>query len=780
VPSLHLAELIMAVALLRPQNASEHVWSIKHVPSQRLRLSVVRSLIRTSRLLGIRDDHNLYFEISAGAPAAIGQQSGTSNDVSAARGTILRGPKNGDPRRSESLLGHTSRSSMGSSPSWALDSMSDAAASSSRETSSHSSIDVPPPPSPVSEEFVLRSPGRAGNLHVRPMSADVTGSSPRRVRTSPWHQQASLSSPRTPGRRGQSFAQCVGPGDSPESTRRAPLSLQQLARLSGIWSSAARPGSVAPSLPRAHGVEGGRGAENHSANGSRGGAHVLAAESQSLSGMTGFASPREQPSASAAPQESTLPRRHPPALLDLSAANVKRRRNRTAERGTVDRTTLPPSIHISAAREHATRNVMDNLMNSDSSADYEGPWVGRDGREYGAWLPALGDDDVMMRNDQTGDNGYVRAPDMPSIDDAHLAGISPQVWSAWENTMSPAWGYVMAPPWPDLGGRSELAQSGYNGHGPQTERGNARVCDPYLVRFDPEEVAGNACRCGSEGRRDHSLNRRESHVGPLPSAEVPRRSSGREPIAFRRHRNVSPGSYNLLGPQPWDRRSHIPPEPSSGRRPQDDTSSNLLQRPYAAYQPTSHDGFLRTGRIWDAERHPPGLSEANRYSSVAGQVSHGYDFQSGPFSARRPSRASSAGTYSRRSAFGTGRWQSGTMGNIGFAHTSSHVLSATYMQRRSERSSQVSAVPRASATENPWNSDRESPESNQVLRDDTAEPANGNVPNCVVCLTAEVDTAMKPCFHAKFCESCATRISNTTKQCPLCRCTVTDLQRIFF
>lgn len=53
------------------------------------------------------------------------------------------------------------------------------------------------------------------------------------------------------------------------------------------------------------------------------------------------------------------------------------------------------------------------------------------------------------------------------------------------------------------------------------------------------------------------------------------------------------------------------------------------------------------------------------------------------------------------------------------------------------------------------------------------------IPVCAVCLDKPVNTALTPCFHAGFCNSCAVTISYNRFPCPICRSRVTGLQRIY-
>mmetsp|Transcript_27652 Transcript_27652/g.69483 ORF Transcript_27652/g.69483 Transcript_27652/m.69483 type:complete len:206 (-) Transcript_27652:365-982(-) len=58
-------------------------------------------------------------------------------------------------------------------------------------------------------------------------------------------------------------------------------------------------------------------------------------------------------------------------------------------------------------------------------------------------------------------------------------------------------------------------------------------------------------------------------------------------------------------------------------------------------------------------------------------------------------------------------------------------------------------------------------------------------PLCNVCMGADVDTALTPCFHAAFCESCAVFLQANPQDspvplCPLCRVEIAGIQRIYF
>ena len=51
---------------------------------------------------------------------------------------------------------------------------------------------------------------------------------------------------------------------------------------------------------------------------------------------------------------------------------------------------------------------------------------------------------------------------------------------------------------------------------------------------------------------------------------------------------------------------------------------------------------------------------------------------------------------------------------------------------------------------------------------------------CSVCITDHVDAALRPCFHACFCENCAKAVAGQqAPRCPICRGQVTGVQRIY-
>jgi hypothetical protein len=50
---------------------------------------------------------------------------------------------------------------------------------------------------------------------------------------------------------------------------------------------------------------------------------------------------------------------------------------------------------------------------------------------------------------------------------------------------------------------------------------------------------------------------------------------------------------------------------------------------------------------------------------------------------------------------------------------------------------------------------------------------------CVVCLNAAVQCAFVPCFHAQTCVKCADEVRTSEGRCPVCRCDITGIQRIF-
>jgi hypothetical protein len=51
---------------------------------------------------------------------------------------------------------------------------------------------------------------------------------------------------------------------------------------------------------------------------------------------------------------------------------------------------------------------------------------------------------------------------------------------------------------------------------------------------------------------------------------------------------------------------------------------------------------------------------------------------------------------------------------------------------------------------------------------------------CVVCLTERKSHAMVPCGHACACEACASSIMASTRECPVCRASVSQALKIFF
>ena len=61
----------------------------------------------------------------------------------------------------------------------------------------------------------------------------------------------------------------------------------------------------------------------------------------------------------------------------------------------------------------------------------------------------------------------------------------------------------------------------------------------------------------------------------------------------------------------------------------------------------------------------------------------------------------------------------------------------------------------------------------------TTVSADAAVDFCEVCLVAPRDTriAMVPCGHQRFCESCANKVHNQGRGCPLCRTPINMLLR---
>lgn len=53
------------------------------------------------------------------------------------------------------------------------------------------------------------------------------------------------------------------------------------------------------------------------------------------------------------------------------------------------------------------------------------------------------------------------------------------------------------------------------------------------------------------------------------------------------------------------------------------------------------------------------------------------------------------------------------------------------------------------------------------------------LPTCSICLSAHVDTAVTPCFHAAFCSRCARTLLDHGAPCPICRGGVRGSQKIY-
>ena len=63
----------------------------------------------------------------------------------------------------------------------------------------------------------------------------------------------------------------------------------------------------------------------------------------------------------------------------------------------------------------------------------------------------------------------------------------------------------------------------------------------------------------------------------------------------------------------------------------------------------------------------------------------------------------------------------------------------------------------------------------------TAASASTSDDCCEVCLVApRAGFALVPCEHARFCESCAMRVSYMDAGCPACYADITMVMRIFF
>jgi serine/threonine protein kinase len=80
------------------------------------------------------------------------------------------------------------------------------------------------------------------------------------------------------------------------------------------------------------------------------------------------------------------------------------------------------------------------------------------------------------------------------------------------------------------------------------------------------------------------------------------------------------------------------------------------------------------------------------------------------------------------------------------------------------------------------------PELEQVRRDAEVLAAEASAQSaaleemyeCVVCLTERKSHAMVPCGHACACEACASSIMASTRECPVCRASVSQALKIFF
>lgn len=66
--------------------------------------------------------------------------------------------------------------------------------------------------------------------------------------------------------------------------------------------------------------------------------------------------------------------------------------------------------------------------------------------------------------------------------------------------------------------------------------------------------------------------------------------------------------------------------------------------------------------------------------------------------------------------------------------------------------------------------------------DDDPGDVMGWKPVCTICMTQDADTALKPCFHACFCGSCADALlagGAGVALCPICRVYVLETQHVF-
>ena len=71
----------------------------------------------------------------------------------------------------------------------------------------------------------------------------------------------------------------------------------------------------------------------------------------------------------------------------------------------------------------------------------------------------------------------------------------------------------------------------------------------------------------------------------------------------------------------------------------------------------------------------------------------------------------------------------------------------------------------------------------QQMLQDAASASADTVLKCCICMEHTVDTALKPCFHAQFCNECAdhllTQRSPSRPICPICRGDITGKQKIY-
>jgi len=67
----------------------------------------------------------------------------------------------------------------------------------------------------------------------------------------------------------------------------------------------------------------------------------------------------------------------------------------------------------------------------------------------------------------------------------------------------------------------------------------------------------------------------------------------------------------------------------------------------------------------------------------------------------------------------------------------------------------------------------------RVVADCPDEASPGSRPQCIICLSADVNAVLLPCGHAQFCSACISRSLDRNRKCPVCREDVTDTRTIY-